>query len=168
MSWLFTSGDQSIGASASPSVLPMNRPRDSQESSLTPQLKSIHSSALSFLYGSTVTSIPDYWKNHGFDNTDLCWQSEVFAFQYRSLTNCLKTNDLATLLTNQKWYSQISQRKRKRTMKINMELMKKKINITESSRSSASSLKKLIKLITSQQTSSIKKKTEIPNFRNYY
>ena len=35
-------------------------PRDSQESSPTPQLKSINSSALSFLYGPTLTSIHDY------------------------------------------------------------------------------------------------------------
>ena len=38
-------------------------PRDSQESSLTPQFKSINSSALSFLYSPTLTSIHDYWKN---------------------------------------------------------------------------------------------------------
>ena len=42
-------------------------PRDSQESSSTPQFKSINSSALSFLYSSALTSIHDYWKNHGFD-----------------------------------------------------------------------------------------------------
>ena len=42
-------------------------PRDSQESSPTPQLKSINSSAFSFLYGPTLTSIHDYWKNHSFD-----------------------------------------------------------------------------------------------------
>jgi len=42
-------------------------PRDSQESSSTPQFKSINSSAFSFLYSSTLTSIPDYWKNHSFD-----------------------------------------------------------------------------------------------------
>jgi len=35
-----------------------------QESSLTPQFKSISSSALSFLYSSTLTSIHDHWKNH--------------------------------------------------------------------------------------------------------
>ena len=29
--------------------------------------KSINSSALSFLYGPTITSILDYWKNHSFD-----------------------------------------------------------------------------------------------------
>ena len=39
-------------------------PRDSQESSPAPQLKSINSSALSFLYSPTLTSIHDYWKNH--------------------------------------------------------------------------------------------------------
>ena len=40
-------------------------PRDSQESSPTPQFKSINSLALSFLYGPTLTSI--LWKNHSFD-----------------------------------------------------------------------------------------------------
>ena len=39
-------------------------PRDSQESSPTPQFKSISSSALSFLFSPTLTSIHDYWKNH--------------------------------------------------------------------------------------------------------
>ena len=42
-------------------------PRDSQESSPTPQFKSITSSALRLLYGPTFTSIYDYWKNHSFD-----------------------------------------------------------------------------------------------------
>ena len=49
-------------------------PRDSPESSPTPQFKSINSSALSFLYSPTLTSIHDYWKNHSFENTNLCWQ----------------------------------------------------------------------------------------------
>ena len=35
-------------------------PRDSQESSPTPQLKSINSSALTLVYGPTVASIHDY------------------------------------------------------------------------------------------------------------
>ena len=43
------------------------RPRDSQESSPTPQFKRINSSVLSFLYSPTLTSIHDYWKNHSFD-----------------------------------------------------------------------------------------------------
>ena len=42
-------------------------PKDSQESSPTPQFKSINSSALSFLYSTTLTSIRDHWKNHSFD-----------------------------------------------------------------------------------------------------
>ena len=36
--------------------------RDSQESSLLPEFKSINSSALSLLYGSTLISKHDYWK----------------------------------------------------------------------------------------------------------
>ena len=32
------------------------------------------------LYSPTLTSIHDYWKNHSCDQTDLCWQSNVFAF----------------------------------------------------------------------------------------
>ena len=82
MSQLFASGGQSIGVSASTSVLPKNiqdwfplgwigwislQPRDSQESSPTPQLKSINALAFNFLYGPTLTSILDYWKNHSFD-----------------------------------------------------------------------------------------------------
>ena len=39
-------------------------PRDSQESSPTPQFKSISSSVLSFLYSPALTSIHDHWKNH--------------------------------------------------------------------------------------------------------
>ena len=81
MSQLFPSGGQSIGASASASVLPINIqgwfplgltglilfPRDTQESSPTPQIESINSSVLSLLYGATLTSIHDYWKKHSFD-----------------------------------------------------------------------------------------------------
>ena len=40
---------------------------DSQESSPTPQFKSISSSVLSFLYSPALTSIHDYQKNHNFD-----------------------------------------------------------------------------------------------------
>ena len=42
-------------------------PRGSQKSSPTAQFKSINSSALSFLYSPTLTSIHDYWKNHSLD-----------------------------------------------------------------------------------------------------
>ena len=42
-------------------------PRDSQESSPTPQFKTINFSALSFLHSPTLTSIHDHWKNHSLD-----------------------------------------------------------------------------------------------------
>ena len=52
--------------------------KDSQESSPTPEFKSINSSVLSFLYGPTLTSIHDYWwyeigrgKSTCFPNTSL-------------------------------------------------------------------------------------------------
>ena len=32
---------------------------------------------LSLLYGPTLTSVHDYWKNHIFDYMDLCRQSDV-------------------------------------------------------------------------------------------
>ena len=79
MSQLFATGGQSIGASASTSVLLMNIQDwsplgwtgwisvQSQDSSPTPQFKSINSSALRFPYSPTLTSIHDYWKNHSFD-----------------------------------------------------------------------------------------------------
>ena len=95
MSRLFASGDQSIGASTSATVLPMNIQscflgltglisfcsRDSQESSLARQFKSISSLMLSLHYGPTLTSKHYYWKNHSFDYmTSLCWQSDVSTF----------------------------------------------------------------------------------------
>ena len=72
----FASGGQNIGASASASVLPMTiqdwcplgwtgcislQSKGLSESSPTPQFKSISSSALSFLYSPTLTSIHDCW-----------------------------------------------------------------------------------------------------------
>ena len=96
MSQFFASGGQSIRASVSASVLPMNIrdwfplqltvwfpccPRNSQESFPTPQFKSINSSGLSFLYSPTLTSIHDYWKTIALTRwMDLCWQSNVSAF----------------------------------------------------------------------------------------
>ena len=46
----------------------------------TPQFKNISSLAVIFLYSPTLTSIHYYWKNHSFDYTNLCWQSNVSAF----------------------------------------------------------------------------------------
>ena len=45
-----------------------------QESSPTKQFKSINSWVLILLYGPTLTSIHDYWKNCSFDYTDLSRQ----------------------------------------------------------------------------------------------
>ena len=42
-------------------------PRGPQESSPTSQFKTIRSSTLRLLYGPTLTSIHDYWKNHSLD-----------------------------------------------------------------------------------------------------
>ena len=42
-------------------------PRDYQESSPTPQFKSINSPVLSFLHSPTLTSIHDHWNNHSLD-----------------------------------------------------------------------------------------------------
>ena len=60
--WIFRNDFLSDGLLGSPCS-----PRDSQESSPTPQLKSINSLVLSFLYSPTLTSIHDYWKSHSFD-----------------------------------------------------------------------------------------------------
>ena len=60
--WIFRTGflqDWLFGSPCSP--------RDSQESSPTPQFKSINSLALSFLYGPSLISVHDNWKNHSFD-----------------------------------------------------------------------------------------------------
>ena len=84
MSQLFAWGGQSTGVSASASFPPKKSqgwspseglvgspcsPRDSQESSPTPQFKSINSSALSRLWrhSPTLTSIHDHRKNHSLD-----------------------------------------------------------------------------------------------------
>ena len=50
------------------------------KSSPISQFKSINSSVLSLLYGTTLTSIHDYWKNHSFDYTHLYQQINVSAF----------------------------------------------------------------------------------------
>ena len=48
--------------------------RRTLRSLLKPQYKNINSLALSFIYGPTLTSIRDYWKNHSFDETEHCQQ----------------------------------------------------------------------------------------------
>ena len=96
MSQFFASGGQSIGASASASVLPVNI-QDwfplgwtgwisllskglSRVFSNTTAQKHQFSSVLSFLYSPTLTFIHDYWKNYSFNQMDFCWQSNVSAF----------------------------------------------------------------------------------------
>ena len=57
-------------------------PRDSQESSPTPQFKSINSLPFSFLHSPTLTSIHDYWKNIVLTRWIFVMQSNVSAFEY--------------------------------------------------------------------------------------
>ena len=47
-----------------------------------PHFESINSLVVSLLYGTNLTSIHDYWKNHSFDYTDFYWQSDISAFEY--------------------------------------------------------------------------------------
>ena len=100
MSWLFSSGGQSIGASASASVLLMNIQGwfplrlagwiSLQSKGLSgvfsrPQFKSINSWSLSFLYSPTLMSIHDCWKNRIFDYMDFCWQVRSLVFNTLSM-----------------------------------------------------------------------------------
>ena len=56
-------------------------PRDSQQSSPTPKLESINSSALSLFNGPTLNIcwqlLHDYCKECSFHYMDLCWQSDI-------------------------------------------------------------------------------------------
>ena len=109
-SWLFISGGQSVGASASGSVLPVNIQNwfplgltglISQESSQAPQFEIVSSSTLSFHYGPTRISIHDYWKTHSFDYMDFCRQRDVCAFnmlsRFVSFSSKKKVSFFATL-----------------------------------------------------------------------
>ena len=92
MSQLFPSGGQSIGVSASTSVLPMNNQDlfplgwtdwiSLQSKGLSrvfsnTVVQKFSSSALSFLYSPTLTYLHNYWKNHSLDQMDLCWKSNT-------------------------------------------------------------------------------------------
>jgi len=105
---LFTAGTQSIGASASASVLPMNiqdwfplgltglislQSKELKECSPAPQFKSINPLAFSLLYGLTLISVLDYWKTHSFDYTytDLCLQSDVIVLSLGHKHHCKNT-----------------------------------------------------------------------------
>ena len=82
MSQLFASGGQSIGISALASVLPMNiqdrflllrkgwislKSKGLSRVFSNSTAQKHQSSAFSFLYGPTLTSIHDHWKNHSLD-----------------------------------------------------------------------------------------------------
>ena len=94
MHQFFPSGGQSIRVSASASVLPMNI-QDwfplgwtvcifLQSKELSRVFSNIivqkHQFFGAQLYGTALTSIHDFWKNHSFDCIDLCWQSNISAF----------------------------------------------------------------------------------------
>ena len=96
MSWLFTSGGQSTGASASVSVLPMNI-QGWFPLGLTGFI-SLLFKGLSRVFSSTTIQKHQFFgpqpslqsnphihtwllgRNHSFDYMDLCWQSNVSAF----------------------------------------------------------------------------------------
>ena len=99
MSQFFASGGQRIAVSASASVLPVNiqdwsplgwtgwislqsKGLSRVFSNTTVQKHQFFSTQL--LYSLTLTSIPDHGKNHSLDETDLCWQSNVSAFNMLS------------------------------------------------------------------------------------
>ena len=99
MSRFFPSGGQSIGASASASVLPSNEYSGlisfridwfdliavskglSRVFSKTTILKY---QLFSTLYGPALTSVHDYWKNYSFDYMDLCQQVMSLLFNMLS------------------------------------------------------------------------------------
>ena len=81
-SWLFASGGQSSRVSASASVLPVNiqdwfllgltglislQSKGLSRVFSSTTIQKHHSFVLSLLYGPTLTSRHDYWKNHSFD-----------------------------------------------------------------------------------------------------
>ena len=94
MSQLFTSSGKSSGVSAS--ISPSNEysglisfridwldllaVQGTLKSPLQRHSRKHESFTLSLLRGPTLTSVHDCWKNHSFDQTDLCWLSYVSAF----------------------------------------------------------------------------------------
>ena len=105
VSWLFAAGGQSIRASAS--VLPVNiqgcfplgltglisqlsKGLSIVSSSTTIQKHQLKkkapkkTKALTLLYGSALTSIHDYWKNHSFDHADLV--NKVMSLVFKTLS----------------------------------------------------------------------------------
>ena len=95
VSWLFASSGQSVGVSASVSVLPVNfqawfllgcinliclLSRGFSRVFYSTEVWKHLIFSTRLLYGLALISIHDYWKNHSFDYKDVCWQSGVFVF----------------------------------------------------------------------------------------
>ena len=90
VSRLLAAGSQSIRTSASASVLPVNIQDwfplglicliSLLSEGLSRVFTRISSLVLSLLFGFTLASVHDEWKNHSFDYMDLCWQSNVSPF----------------------------------------------------------------------------------------
>ena len=94
ISWHFASSGQSIGASASASVLPIHiqgwfpLEMTGLISLLSNGLSRVFSCTTLWkhqffgaqLYVPNLAPINDSWKNHSFDNMNLCWQSDVSVF----------------------------------------------------------------------------------------
>ena len=91
ISWLLASGGQSIGASASESILPMNIQSWfplGLTGLISLQFKGFSKSLIQRhqffgaqpFYCPALTSIHDYWKNHSFNQIYICCQSDVSAF----------------------------------------------------------------------------------------
>jgi len=102
MSRPFTSGGQSIAASASAWVLPMNIQSwfplgltgliSLQSKELSRMFSSITVQKLKFFcvqpsLWSESHILHDYWKNHSFDYMDLCRQSDVSAYKQQKFTS---------------------------------------------------------------------------------
>ena len=107
MSQLFASGGQSTGVSASTSVLPMNiqdwfplgwigwislQSKGFSRVFSKTTIQKHHSSALSFLYSPTLTSIHDYWKNHSLETRTFVGKamSLLFNMLFKLVTTFLR------------------------------------------------------------------------------
>ena len=107
MSQLLASGGQSIGTSAwvllmsiqgwfslgLTGLIYLQSKRFSRVFSST-IIQKLNSSALSLLYGTTLTSVHDYWKNRNFDytsfdHTDLFQQTDISVFVFTGIFICI-------------------------------------------------------------------------------
>ena len=81
-----------------------------QESSPAPQFESISSLVLNLLYGSTLTSLYGYWKNHHFDYMDLCpadivWTLTLNVLSHNTLVSHWKNSShiFSPVSLNKRW-----------------------------------------------------------------